>query len=110
MNMKKVLIIILVAVLCGAATVLVARAPQNKTRHYYCECCGYRNTNLQSLVFGGCPKNPDGKKHKLYEGGEKDEYYCKYCGKKAESIRSLTSGKCYKDPKGFCKGYHVPAL
>ena len=51
-------------------------------------------------------KNPDGKKHELYEGSEKSQYTCKCCGSKYSSLSSLTSSSCSKSPTKK----HQPAM
>jgi hypothetical protein len=74
--------------------------------NYYCKWCGVKYSSISSLTSGSCSKNPGGKKHELYEGGEKKQYVCKYCGVKYSSLSSLTSGSCYKSPHKK----HSPAL
>lgn len=57
--------------------------------NYYCEYCGQKYTNVQSLTKTSCPRHPDGTNrgnHKLYEGSEKSQYVCKYCGRTFTSI------------------------
>jgi len=76
------------------------------TEKFYCKWCGYAATSVASLTSGSCTRNPEGKKHELYEGKEKPQYTCKYCGYKTSSISSLTSGSCTKSPH---KKHH-PAL
>ncbi|OJV71045.1 MAG: hypothetical protein BGO42_04320 [Flavobacterium sp. 40-81] len=44
-------------------------------------------------------KNPEGKKHALYDGSEKSQYTCKYCGYKSSILSSLTSFSCSKSLK-----------
>ncbi len=73
----------------------------------YCKYCGMPYSSIDSLTFFNCTKNPNGKKHEPYEGGEKSKYTCKYCGSSYSSIGSLTFFKCTKNPKGK---YHEPAL
>ena len=73
----------------------------------YCKYCGQIASNIQILTSGHCPKNPEGKKHALYEGAEKTQYVCKFCGQKSSSIQILTSGYCPKNPDWK---KHSPAL
>ncbi len=75
--------------------------------NFYCKCCGTKYSSVSSLTSGFCSKNPEGKKHALYEGSEKSQYVCKYCGTKYSSISSLCSGFCSKNPNGK---HHSPAL
>ncbi len=65
---------------------------------FYCKWCGTKRPSVSSLTSGSCSKNPEGKKHGLYEGSEKPQYVCKYCGTKRPSISSLCSGSCSKSP------------
>ena len=74
--------------------------------NFYCKWCGYKSSSVASLTTGSCSKNPEGKKHELYEGSEKSQYVCKYCGHKSSSISSLTANSCSKSPTKK----HVPAL
>ncbi|UYW01720.1 hypothetical protein K5I29_01995 [Flavobacterium agricola] len=78
--------------------------------NYYCEYCGVQASSIISLTSASCFKNPNGGKHKLYEGTEKNMYYCKYCGISTGSILQLTSSSCFKHPNGNLKGKHAPAL
>ena len=71
---------------------------QQKTTNYYCKWCGTKYSSISSLTSGACSKNPNGKRHELYEGSEKSHYYCKWCGLKYSSISSLTSGACSRNP------------
>ena len=71
---------------------------QQKTTNVYCKCCGSKYSSVSSLTAGSCSKNPNGKKHELYEGSEKKQYICKWCGSKYSSISSLTAGSCSKSP------------
>lgn len=80
---------------------------------FYCEYCGTAYQSVRTLTACSCPRHPDGAnkgKHKLYEGGEKDQYTCKYCGTKYSSLRSLTACSCPRHPNGSNKGKHSPAL
>ncbi len=72
---------------------------------YYCKYCGYDASALSTLKNGSCSKNPNGKYHELYEGGEKSKYYCKYCSNWQTSIYRLTNGSCSQNPNGK---YHEP--
>lgn len=65
---------------------------------FYCKWCGQSYSSVSSLTSGSCSRNPEGKRHELYEGSEKTQYTCKYCGQKYSSISSLTSGSCSKSP------------
>ena len=73
---------------------------------FYCKWCGQNYTSVSSLASVSCSKNPEGKKHELYEGSEKSQYTCKYCGQKYSSIFLLTANSCSKSPN---KKHH-PAL
>ena len=75
--------------------------------NFYCKWCGQKYSSVSSLTNGFCSKNPNGKKHELYEGSEKAQYTCKYCGQKYSSLSSLTNGFCSKNPNGK---KHEPAL
>lgn len=73
---------------------------------FYCKWCGQTNPSVSSLTAGSCSKNPDSKKHELYEGSEKSKYTCKCCGQTNPSLASLTAGSCSKSPTKK----HQPAL
>lgn len=73
---------------------------------FYCKWCGNNSSSVSSLISKTCSRNPEGKKHALYEGSEKAQYTCKYCGLKFSSLTSLTSKSCSKSPYK----YHHPAL
>jgi len=72
----------------------------------YCKWCGSKYTQVSGLTMGNCNRNPEGKKHELYEGTEKSQYVCKYCGYKSTSISGLCSANCSKSPSKK----HSPAL
>ncbi len=72
---------------------------------FYCKCCGASNSSISGLTASRCYKNPEGKYHVLYEGGEKSKYVCKYCGVSNLTLSGLVSSRCYKSPEGK---YHVP--
>ena len=74
--------------------------------NFYCKWCGSKHSSVSSLTANSCSKNPEGKKHELYEGNEKAQYTCKLCGSKHSSISSLTANACYKSPTKK----HQPAL
>lgn len=74
--------------------------------NFYCKWCGSKSPSVSSLTSNPCSKNPEGKKHALYEGSEKDKYTCKYCGISSPSMSSMTSNPCSKSPT---KKHH-PAL
>jgi hypothetical protein len=74
--------------------------------NYYCKWCGVLAHEVYRLTSDNCSRNPQGKKHELYEGGEKSQYTCKYCGVKFPSIEGLTARPCSKSPH---KKHH-PAL
>lgn len=74
--------------------------------NFYCKWCGAKHTTIPGLTSSVCSKNPEGKKHALYEGGEKSQYACKCCGAKYSSIAGLTSSVCSKSPTKK----HQPAL
>ncbi len=74
--------------------------------NYYCKWCGHKSSSVANLTAGTCSKNPEGKKHALYEGSEKSQYVCKCCGQKYSSLSSLCSGHCSKSPTKK----HQPAL
>ncbi len=73
---------------------------------FYCKWCGQNFSSVSSLTANSCSRNPEGKKHELYEGSEKSQYTCKFCGQKFSSISSLTANSCSKSPH---KKHH-PAL
>jgi hypothetical protein len=73
----------------------------------FCVFCGHGSIDVIGLTSGFCNKNPNGKYHALYEGGEKSKYICKYCGTDRRDLIGLTSAFCNKNPNGK---YHVPAL
>lgn len=64
--------------------------------NFYCKWCGGKYSSVSGLTSGSCSKNPEGKKHGLYEGDEKPQYTCKCCGNKYSSLTSLCSGSCSK--------------
>lgn len=64
----------------------------------FCKYCGAKHATISSLTSSSCSKNPEGKKHSLYEGTEKSNYNCKFCGAKHATISSLTSSSCSKSP------------
>ena len=74
--------------------------------NFYCKYCGAKHATIASLTSYACSKNPEGKKHSLYEGAEKSQYLCKCCGAKYPSIAGLTSAVCSKSPTKK----HQPAL
>ena len=74
--------------------------------NYYCKWCGVLAHEVYRLTSDNCSRNPQGRKHELYEGGEKSQYTCKYCGVKFPTIESLTARPCSKSPH---KKHH-PAL
>ena len=74
--------------------------------NFYCKWCGSKYSSVTSLTSGSCSKNPEGKKHGLYEGSEKSQYVCKCCGSKYSSLTSLCSGSCSKSPTKK----HQPAM
>ncbi|GMO14737.1 MAG: hypothetical protein Pg6A_00500 [Termitinemataceae bacterium] len=73
---------------------------------FFCKWCGASNSSVSSLTASSCSRNPEGKKHELYEGSVKSQYTCKYCGAKNSSLSSLTGSSCLKSPH---KKHH-PAL
>lgn len=76
----------------------------------FCEYCGTESSTISSLTANSCHRNPNGGKHKLYEGSAKSKYSCKYCGTTSSTISSLTSNSCHRHPIGSGKGKHSPAL
>ncbi len=81
--------------------------------NYYCEYCGKKYSNIQTLSVSSCTRHPNGAnkgKHKLYEGSEKPQYTCKFCGTKNSNLESLTVSSCVRHPSGANKGKHAPAL
>lgn len=74
--------------------------------NYYCKWCGSKYSNVTALTSGYCSKNPELKKHALYEGSEKSHYICKCCGSKYSSLSAMTSAYCSKSPTKK----HQPAL
>lgn len=73
---------------------------------FYCKWCGSKSSSVVSLTSNPCSKNPEGKKHALYEGSEKTQYTCKFCGSKAPNIYTLCFNPCSKSPTKK----HQPAL
>lgn len=63
-----------------------------------CSVIFCKEESVSSLTASGCSKNPDGKRHELYEGSEKKQYTCKFCGGKSSSLTSLTASGCSKSP------------
>lgn len=74
--------------------------------NFYCKWCGGKYSSVSSLTVNSCSKNPEGKKHALYEGSEKAQYTCKFCGGKYSSLSSLCVNSCSKSPTKK----HQPAL
>lgn len=74
--------------------------------NFYCKWCGHKSSSVSSLTANSCVRNPDGKKHELYEGSEKSQYTCKCCGHKSTSLSSLTANSCSKSPTK----HHQPAM
>lgn len=74
--------------------------------NFYCKWCGNKYSSVVGLTAGSCIRNPEGKKHALYEGSEKSKYTCKCCGSSYSSLVSLTQGSCLKSPNKK----HQPAL
>lgn len=75
--------------------------------NFYCKYCGTKYSSVSGLTAATCSRNPDGKKHVLYEGSEKSQYTCKHCGTKYSSITGLTAASCSRNPHGK---KHEPAL
>lgn len=73
---------------------------------FFCKWCGTSHSTVSNLTSNSCSRNPEGKKHELYEGSEKDKYTCKYCGVQHSTLSNLTSNSCSKSPH---KKHH-PAL
>lgn len=81
--------------------------------NYYCEYCGAKFRNVNSLTAANCFRHPLGGnrgKHKLYQGSEKSKYTCKHCGQSYRTMLSLTAANCFRHPLGGNKGKHAPAL
>jgi len=74
--------------------------------NFYCKWCGSKSSSVSSLTANGCSRNPEGKKHALYEGSEKPRYTCQCCGSKSSSLSSLTANGCSKSSTKN----HQPAL
>jgi ribosomal protein S14 len=68
------------------------------SKNFYCKWCGSKHATVQNLTLNNCSKNPNGKKHELYDGPEQSEYTCKYCGTKSKTIQNLTLNNCSKSP------------
>ena len=88
------------------------RKEEVMNKDYYCEYCGHKFPNINTLTAATCAYHPDGNhkgRHKLYEGSEKSSYDCKYCGKKFKTIMQMRV-PCSRHPKGMNKGRHAPAL
>lgn len=77
---------------------------------FYCKWCGQDFSDPKSLLASGCPRNPNGRRHELYEGSEKAQYICKYCGMTYRTLRDLTCNHCQKHPAGHLGHNHEPAL
>ncbi|MCH5150263.1 MAG: hypothetical protein J1G30_06320 [Spirochaetales bacterium] len=77
------------------------------SERFYCKWCGISYFSIGSMSRGFCSKNPNGKKHELYEGSEKSKFYCKWCGMSYFSISSMSCGFCSKNPSSR---NHEPAL
>jgi len=75
-------------------------------QNFYCKWCGQKYTSVAGLTSNSCAKNPEGKKHALYEGSEKSQYVCKFCGRKYTSLTGLTMNSCSNSPTKK----HQPAL
>lgn len=74
--------------------------------NFYCKWCGTKHSSVLNLTNNSCSRNPEGKRHELYEGSEKSQYTCKYCGTKHSTILNLTGNSCSKSPNKK----HQPAL
>jgi transcription elongation factor Elf1 len=74
--------------------------------NFYCKWCGVKHSSISTLTANFCSKNPEGKKHTLYEGTEKTKYNCKFCGNSNSSMATLTANFCSKSPSKK----HQPAL
>ena len=74
--------------------------------NFYCKWCGVKRPSVMNLLNDTCSKNPNGKRHELYEGSEKSQYTCKWCGISRPSIMNLVNGNCSKSPTK----QHEPAL
>jgi hypothetical protein len=59
----------------------------------YCKWCGTSFPDVRTLVGNTCQRNPEGKGHVLYEGGEKAQYACKFCGKTFRTIGDMSVNK-----------------
>jgi hypothetical protein len=65
---------------------------------FYCKWRGASFSSVSNLTANSCSRNPEGKRHELYEGSEKSQYTCKYCGQKFSSLSNLTANSCTKSP------------
>jgi hypothetical protein len=74
---------------------------------FYCKWCGMAFSSVTSLTSCSCGRNPEHKRHELYEGDEKSKYTCKYCGMQFSSLSALTSCDC---PRNTEHDKHEPAL
>lgn len=74
----------------------------------FCKHCGTQAATVSALTAMPCLRNPNGKKHEIYEGSEKSRYCCKHCGTQAPTISALTAMPCLRNPHG--KKRHEPAL
>ncbi|MDR1231989.1 MAG: hypothetical protein LBK61_11400 [Spirochaetaceae bacterium] len=100
--MKKVCVILLLALLCAA----LSFAADGLT----CKWCGSSSfTSVQHLVTGNCAKSPT-RKHALYPGAPRRAYVCKYCAAQATSLQGLVSGAgtCSRSPRRFHEAYEGP--
>jgi hypothetical protein len=74
--------------------------------NFYCKWCGTKHSSVSTLTVNTCSRNPNGKKHELYEGSEKSQYTCKLCGRQSHTLGSLVANSCTKSPTKK----HQPAL
>lgn len=60
---------------------------------YFCKKCGYKCSDLWTLVNNPCTK---GGNHEAYEGHEKGPYHCKKCGYQSSDFWTLVNNPCSK--------------
>jgi predicted nucleic acid-binding Zn-ribbon protein len=78
----------------------------------YCKWCGMSFPDVRTMITNTCQKNPQGgtgRKHELYEGGEKSQYACKYCGQLFRTIGDMAVTRTCPHSKAGDKR-HEPAL
>lgn len=75
--------------------------------NYLCKHCGAKMSTISGLTTNSCSRNPNGRHHELYEGGEKSKYTCKHCGTTNSTFSGLVTNSCSHNEEGK---YHEVAL